>query len=1181
MAAIYHERRRPLFARVVLKCASRLFSNGGHRRATPSGSLRHDSLPSFPRALVALWLLLFTQLLRAQVVELDEVISREFSVHIGGVQTPDIKEIVSRETSLYIENGPAEPYSQVISREFSVVVDAPGAPPQVTGYSVMPSPTGATVTLNWGNYNQWAVKDVAYYCIYRSNQLFSSVTGMEPALVVPGETLQATLTDLPQWQDHFFAIVAVDGLENANPSVIYSAAYVLSPETISREVSVFIGAEPVPPYREVISREISVVVNNPGPPAPVSDFNVVTSPDGSTVTLNWSGYNQWEQKDVALYRVYYADQVFSSLAGVPFIEVPGENFTTTFTGLTPWVDHYYAVVPVDAGGASSSAFNYSGAYVISPEVVSREVAVFIGEEPSPPLREVVSREFSVVRPDATTPAPVTGVGSGFTATTARTTYGAIRLDWPAYNEWAQSDVRRYRIYVGPAFFSSVAGMTPYAFSADGTQSAIVADLTPETIYYAAVVAEDVLGNFNPVVYAASAKSSVGALGNVANLTAAPAPTTITYNWDLGGVGDELADFVREFRIYFNGATTPQVLAPALRTWTAIGLTPETAYSLRVTTVDLLGSESAGATVNATTLAIPAGTVDGGFTADANGRVNAIALQPDGKIVLGGEFTALNGVTRQRLARLLPDGTLESGFSPSISTGTTVFGLTVLPDGKLIVAGTFTAVNGVARNNVARLLPDGTLDAAWNPNANAIVRGAAPQPDGKIVLAGDFTTIGGVARNNIARLNADGTLDTGFNPNANGILRNAVLLPDGKLIIHGSFTAVGGVARNRIARLNPNGTLDTTFNPNASDVVYAVLPQPDGKLLLGGAFTTIGGVTRNRLARLNADGSLDTAYNPDAGSTVYSLVAQTDGRVLAGGLFTTVAGIARNRLARLLPDGALDAGFNPNANADVFGVALLTDGRILAAGTFTSVGGVTCNRLARLHNHPAGETLTVAAPARIEWLRSGTSPEVQSVTFEFQPAGGTAWTPLGAGSRIAGGWERTGLTLAASGAIRARARTYSGMYSSSGSLLESIVSYTSDTPLEAWKRLHLGDPLAPDLGDPDADGNETLLEYGLGLLPTRAEGSPIAGGTANYAGGPRLRLMVPRDPAHPDITVEVQASANAQTWTTVASSVAGAPFSGPGYVGGDSATPGLKTVEIRDVVPVSSAVRRFLRVKVTR
>ena len=139
-----------------------------------------------------------------------------------------------------------------------------------------------------------------------------------------------------------------------------------------------------------------------------------------------------------------------------------------------------------------------------------------------------------------------------------------------------------------------------------------------------------------------------------------------------------------------------------------------------------------------------------------------------------------------------------------------------------------------------------------------------------------------------------------------------------------------------------------------------------------------------------------------------------------------------------------------------------------------------------------------------------------------------------------------------------------------------------SPYSLWKVSELNNQFAPDLGDPDYDGVSNLSEYGLLRSATIPNGAPTAAASALYAEGERLRLFVPRDPTHNDITVEVQATGDLVSgpWTTIATSTLGAPFTGPGYVGGDDATPAVKTVEVRDTVSISSTTQRWLRVKVT-
>ena len=156
-----------------------------------------------------------------------------------------------------------------------------------------------------------------------------------------------------------------------------------------------------------------------------------------------------------------------------------------------------------------------------------------------------------------------------------------------------------------------------------------------------------------------------------------------------------------------------------------------------------------------------GDVDPGFHSDLTSRVETLALQPDGKVILGGGYLGnVNGVDRSGLARLHADGRLDSAFNPNVQGN--VVACAVQADGKVIVGGWIYAVGGVARNNLARLNANGTLDTAFNPNVSGgASRACAVQADGKIVIGGFFSSVNGQPRNYVARLNANGTLDSDF------------------------------------------------------------------------------------------------------------------------------------------------------------------------------------------------------------------------------------------------------------------------------------------------------------------------------------------------------------------------------------------------------------------------------------
>jgi uncharacterized delta-60 repeat protein len=342
-----------------------------------------------------------------------------------------------------------------------------------------------------------------------------------------------------------------------------------------------------------------------------------------------------------------------------------------------------------------------------------------------------------------------------------------------------------------------------------------------------------------------------------------------------------------------------------------------------------------------------------FDPNANDLVRSIAVQADGKILAGGFFTTLspNGgaaVTRNRIARLETDGRLDQTLNLS-TVGTYVTATAVQADGKILIGGSFSTVLGVTRNNIARLNTDGTLDIAFNPNANDAVHSIAVQADGKILAGGFFNganSIGGQSRNFIARLDPITGLADSFNPNASSTVYALAVQSDGNILAAGEFTSIGGQTRNHIARLDPTTGLADSFNPNANGRIYSITVQADGKILASGLFTSIGGQTRNHIARLDVTGLVDS-FDPNANGNVHSFAVQTDGKIVAGGLFTSIGGQTRNNIARLDPTTGLADSFNPNANERIYSITVQADGKILVGGVFTSIGGQTRNHIARL------------------------------------------------------------------------------------------------------------------------------------------------------------------------------------------------------------------------------------------
>jgi uncharacterized delta-60 repeat protein len=360
-----------------------------------------------------------------------------------------------------------------------------------------------------------------------------------------------------------------------------------------------------------------------------------------------------------------------------------------------------------------------------------------------------------------------------------------------------------------------------------------------------------------------------------------------------------------------------------------------------------------------------------------GFVCTMAVQPDGKIIIGGNFTSVDGAEHNNLARLNADGSVDASFTASVDY--TVNGVAVQPDGKIVLGGTFTHVNGEPHNYLARLEASGKVDGCFDLSTSGpsgAVRSIALQTDGKILFAGAFNGPG----KNMARLNANGRLDASFNPtdtNGAGVLWVAVQ-PDGKIVLVGDFT----IPHNRIARLNAGGSVDDSFNPGtgANDLVYSVVVQPDGKkILVGGSFTEVNGNPRDAFARLDAGGALLAESVAFGGhGAVVSMAMQADGKIVLGG---------SSGIIRINADGGVDDSFHPTTggNPAVRNVTLQPDGKILLGGDFTSVNGTTRNAIARLKNEVSAQAQLEAGNQRYA-AGKATHPD-QSVKTRKEVAAG--------------------------------------------------------------------------------------------------------------------------------------------------------------------------------------------------
>jgi uncharacterized delta-60 repeat protein len=351
-----------------------------------------------------------------------------------------------------------------------------------------------------------------------------------------------------------------------------------------------------------------------------------------------------------------------------------------------------------------------------------------------------------------------------------------------------------------------------------------------------------------------------------------------------------------------------------------------------------------------------GSISSSFNIGAgfNNAIYSATTQSDGKIIIGGSFASYSGSTKNFIVRLNTNGTADTGSSWNQGVGfnNSVNALAIQSDQKIVVGGAFTSYSGSGATRIARLNVSGTLDtgSSWDSGVsfNALVYAVALQSDQKIIVGGNFTTYSGSSNiNRIARLNTNGTLDTTFNPGTNGVDSNVntiAVQSDQKIIIGGGFTSYSGSTKGYIVRSNTDGTADTgsSWNQGAgfNNFVYNLALQSDQKIIVGGAFSNYSGSNINRIVRLNTNGTIDNTFNVGTGfnSSVYSLGIQSDGKIIVKGVFTAYSGSVANGVVRLNTDGTLDTTFNRNFSintAAVFGTVLpLSNGSIILGDSFT-------------------------------------------------------------------------------------------------------------------------------------------------------------------------------------------------------------------------------------------------------
>jgi uncharacterized delta-60 repeat protein len=375
--------------------------------------------------------------------------------------------------------------------------------------------------------------------------------------------------------------------------------------------------------------------------------------------------------------------------------------------------------------------------------------------------------------------------------------------------------------------------------------------------------------------------------------------------------------------------------------------------------------------------------------NSNDFAYSIAQQPDGKLLVGGFAVAAN-VGSFAVVRYLPDGNTDDSFG---NEGIATVGFTggfaqanevlLQPDGKIVLVGSVSGTNG-SDFALARLLPDGSLDTGFGTSGKVVVdvvggfeiaNSALLQLDGKIVAVGTVFNTG--ADMVLCRLNPDGSLDNGFGLGGKVITNIAeedqamdvALQPDGKIVVTG-FASIAAIGDFALVRYMPNGLLDTGFGPagtgivkldlqgfDYSDLARGVAVLPDGSILAAGLanYYNLGQIADIGVVKLDANGMLDASFGTqgvevaDVGNStdIYDLEVLSSGHFFVAGKTDAEGNQNRWLLAKFQPDGTLDDGFGnggivttalPGAQEVALGMAVQLDGKIVLAGKTGETSG---------------------------------------------------------------------------------------------------------------------------------------------------------------------------------------------------------------------------------------------------
>ena len=350
------------------------------------------------------------------------------------------------------------------------------------------------------------------------------------------------------------------------------------------------------------------------------------------------------------------------------------------------------------------------------------------------------------------------------------------------------------------------------------------------------------------------------------------------------------------------------------------------------------------------------------TSQFNGTVRTITKQFDGKILVGGDFTLYGSTSCNYIARLNTDGSYDSTFSIGTGFNANVRTIAVQNDGKILVGGAFTTYQGSSYNYLVRLNSTGSVDSGFSlgTGPDDIVNTIVLQTDQKILIGGLFIDYDSNVTGNIARLTVAGFYDTSFDTGFLGFNNTVYTISvqsDGSMYVGGDFTEYDGYSTSKIARLTSDGLIDASFSIGAgfNNSVYHIRLLNNLNIIVAGAFTLYNTVPNSRIVELTYNGSIAAvSYGSGYNSSVRKTVVELSGNYLIGGDFTTYNSSNANYITRLNSNGTISTNYpfpTTRFNGSVYDIYVENSSNYLVGGNFTTYNGSSANYITRLVENP--------------------------------------------------------------------------------------------------------------------------------------------------------------------------------------------------------------------------------------